>query len=58
MSKKLIEVEVKCWDNPNLKVGDYLEYEGEIYKFDGYECGTYPFATHIDTGEQIELPSR
>jgi hypothetical protein len=36
--------------------GDYLEYNGELYIFNGYDFGTYPLATHIETGEQIKLP--
>lgn len=57
MKTTTIEVEIKDWDNPDLKVGDFLEYKGEVYKFDGYEWGTYSIATHIETGKQIELPS-
>jgi len=36
--------------------GDYIEYKGEIYTFDGYDFGTYPCATNIETDEQIQLP--
>ena len=58
MSKKkvVIEVEVKDWQDSDIKVGDYIEYKGEVYEFEGYEYGTYPFARHIETGEQIQLP--
>lgn len=57
MKKVLIQVDVKKWDDSDLEVGDYIEYKGEVYKFDGYEFGTYPIATDIETGKQIELPS-
>jgi hypothetical protein len=36
--------------------GDYIEYKGEIYTFDGYDFGTYPMATNVETEEQIQLP--
>ena len=36
--------------------GDYIEYEGEIYTFDGYDFGTYPMATNVETDEQRQLP--
>ena len=57
MSKKkvLIEIEVKDWQDSDIKVGDYIEYKGEVYEFEGYEYGLHPIAKHIITGEQIEL---
>ena len=39
-----------------VKRGDYLIYKDELYRFDGYEYGTYPIATNVETDEQIELP--
>jgi hypothetical protein len=36
--------------------GDYIEYKGEIYTFDGYDFGTSPMATNVETEEQIQLP--
>lgn len=58
MEKEIItlEVELKTLDDKDLKKGDYIKFEGEIYRFDGYEWGTYPIATNVKTGEQRELP--
>lgn len=36
--------------------GDYIEYENNVYVFDGYDFGSYPMATNIETEEQIQLP--
>jgi hypothetical protein len=54
--KVTIEVEVKDWQDSDIKVGDYLEYKGEVYVFEGYEHGNYPIARNVQTGEQIQLP--
>lgn len=55
----LVEVEVysiEDLDQGIVKKGSYIEYKDEIYKFDGFDYGTYPIATNIKTEEQIELP--
>jgi|TARA_B110000483_G_C17747792_1_gene371107 hypothetical protein len=54
MKKVKIEIEVKEGFSDELKVGEYFVYKGEVYKFDGYEYGTYPIATNLETGKQIE----
>ena len=56
MKKVIIEHEVKSLWDEDLKEGDYIDYDGVIYRFDGYEYGTYPIATNIKTGEQEQLP--
>ena len=59
MKKVIIEQDVfELQDLFDGKVskGDYLEYKGKLYKFDGYDYGTYPMATNVETGEQIQLP--
>lgn len=56
MKKKVyLETEVKDLYDENLKPNDLIEYKNEIYRFDGWEYGTYPYATNIKTGEQIWL---
>lgn len=53
--EKYIKVEVKTLsDNP--KEGDFIEYNDVIYKFLGYEYGTYPVVKNLETGETITLP--
>ena len=56
MKKVKIELEVKEGFSDELKVGEYFTYKGSVYKFDGYEYGTYPYATNLETDEQIQLP--
>lgn len=59
MKKVLIEQKLyslqDLFDNKVSK-GEYIEYENEVYIFDGYDFGTYPMATNIETNEQIQLP--
>tara|TARA_Y100000389_G_scaffold144286_1_gene142607 strand:+ start:224 stop:400 length:177 start_codon:yes stop_codon:yes gene_type:complete len=52
MKKIKIELEVKEGFSDDLKVGEYFVYKGEVYQFDGYDWGTYPMATNLETGEQ------
>ena len=59
MKKVIIEqdvFELQDLFDGKLSKGDYLEYKGQLYKFDGYDYGTYPMATNVKTGEQIQLP--
>lgn len=57
MSKKVkIEVDVKEFGVDEVSVGDYFEYKGEVYLFEGYEYGTYPIAKRLSDGEQVQLP--
>lgn len=53
--KILIEVEVKGLSDNDLKVGDYIEYRGKVYKFEGWEYGSNPIIKDIETGEQSIL---
>ena len=39
-----------------IEIGDYIEYKDVIYKFLGYEYGTYPVGENIKTGETVTLP--
>ena len=56
MKKVKIEIEVKEGFSNDLKVGEYFVYKDSVYKFDGYEYGTYPYATNLETNKQIQLP--
>lgn len=56
MKKINVEVEVKEFGCDELSEGDYVEYNDVIYKFLGYEYGTYPIAENIETGETVTLP--
>lgn len=57
MSRKiLIEVEVKDFGYEDVEVGDFIEYDDEVYIFEGYEYGTYPIARNLKTNEQVTLP--
>lgn len=51
-----IEIEVKKFGVDDIKVNDYMEYKGIIYKFLGYEYGTYPIGENVETGETVTLP--
>ena len=50
------KVKIKKLFDKDLKPGDYIEYDGKIYEFDGYDYGTYPICKDIETGEQVQLP--
>lgn len=39
-----------------IKIGDYIEWRGTVYQFNGWDFGTYQITTNIETNEQIELP--
>lgn len=56
MKKVWIEVEVKDWEDKTLEPNDFVEYEDRIYRFKGYEYGTYPICEDLLTGEIITLP--
>jgi len=58
MSKKVVYIKhkVKKFGVDKIKVGDYIEYNDKVYKFEGYDYGTYPIARDIETNEQIQLP--
>jgi hypothetical protein len=53
---KYLKIKVKNLSDNDLKVGDYFEYNDIIYKFLGYEYGTYPVGENVKTGETITLP--
>ena len=58
MSEKYIYIKVKVKDlnDSDLSKGDYIEWNGEVFKFLGWEYGTYPIAENLETGETITLP--
>lgn len=39
-----------------LKKGDYVEYNGRVYLFEGWDYGTYPLCRDLETNEQVQLP--
>jgi len=54
---KEVKIKVKQFGiDSDIKEGDYIEYDDIVYKFLGYEWGTYPLAENIETGEQVNLP--
>ena len=53
---KYVKIKVKQFDLNKLKTGDFFEYEEVVYKFLGYEYGTYPIGENVETGETINLP--
>lgn len=56
--KRTIEVDIKDWTSDKLRKGDFFEYKDEVYRFEGYDFGTYIIGTNIETNEQIELHAR
>lgn len=54
--EKYVKIKVKNLSDEDLKVGDFIEYNEIIYKFLGYEYGTYPIGENIETGETVTLP--
>lgn len=53
---KYVKIKVKKFNLNKLKVGDFFEYNEIIYKFLGYEYGTYPIGENVETGETVTLP--
>ena len=58
MSEKYVDIKVKVkqFGFEEIEIGDYVEYNNKVYKFIGYEWGTYPIAEDIETGETVTLP--
>lgn len=54
--EKYVKIKVKNLSDNDLKVGDFIEYNEVIYKFLGYEYGTYPIGENLETGETVTLP--
>lgn len=52
---KIVELELKDGFDSDIKIGELFLHNDEIYRFDGYDFGTYPMATNIKTGKQISL---
>lgn len=53
---KYVKIKVKKFNLNKLKVGDFFEYNEIVYKFLGYEYGTYPIGENVETGETVTLP--
>jgi hypothetical protein len=53
---KYLKIKVKKFNLNKLKVGDFFEYNEVIYKFLGYEYGTYPIGENVETRETVTLP--
>jgi hypothetical protein len=53
---KYVKIKVKKFNLNKLKVGDFFEYNEVIYKFLGYEYGTYPIGENVETGKTVTLP--
>lgn len=54
--EKYVKIKVKNLSDNDLKVGDFIEYNEVVYKFLGYEYGTYPIGENVETGETVTLP--
>ncbi len=54
--EKNVKIKVKNLSDDDLKVGDFVEYNEVVYKFLGYEYGTYPIGENLETGETVTLP--
>ena len=53
---KYVKIKVKKFNLNKLKVGDFFEYKDVVYKFLGYEYGTYPIGENVETGETVTFP--
>lgn len=51
----VVRVRVKDLGDEDLKKGDFVEYRKNVYKFLGYEYGTYTILEDVFTGETISL---
>lgn len=51
-----IRVYVKELNDSDLRPNDYVNWQGDTYKFLGWEYGTYPIVEDLDTGETKSLP--
>ena len=51
----LIKTKVKKLSSKLIK-GDYIEYNGKVYLFEGWDYGTYPICRDLETNEQVVLP--
>lgn len=57
MSEKYIKVKVRKFNiSEKFSIGEYVEWDGEVYKFLGYEYGTYPVVEDLETGKTKTLP--
>lgn len=54
--RKYVKIKVKKFNLNKLKVGDFFEHNEVVYKFLGYEYGTYPIGENVKTGETLTLP--
>ena len=51
------KVKVKQFNlSDNFKKGDFVSWEGTVYKFLGWDYGTYPIVEDLETGETKNLP--
>lgn len=56
MSKYILtKVKVKKLSS-KLTKGDYVEYNGKVYLFEGWDYGTYPICRDLETNEQVQIP--
>jgi hypothetical protein len=52
--EKYINIRKKVLTIEEAKKGDYVEYKGQIYKFIGWDYGTYP-VLEDEEGEQLTI---
>lgn len=57
MEDKFIKVKVRKFNmSESFQNGEYVEFDGVVYKFLGYEWGTYPVVEDLETGKTKTLP--
>lgn len=55
--EEYIKVKVRNFNlSDSFKEGEYVRWKDKVYKFRGWEYGTYPVVEDLETGETITLP--
>lgn len=56
MNKEIyIKIKPKDLFDKSVVDGDYVDYKGRIYKFNGWEYGHTAYLTDIETNEEITV---
>jgi len=53
--KKYIVVKFEIKNINDAKTGEYVEYNDKVYKFLGWEYGTYPILEDVETGDETQI---
>ena len=55
--ERYVKIKVRKFNlSEKFSIGEYVEWNNIVYKFLGYEYGTYPVVEDIETGETKTLP--